>query len=151
MKRLKLIWEKFPITCLWFITIFATIPFTMISFTYYFYDDPSTIKEGINAVVFVLIWLVYSIYTGFSQKQYFLKFSLFYFPFLILSCLLADISLLFVYIAVLLTGPFNGFEYFITTNINLHLWGSVATLMLIVLCYYISYYLSRLVKVKTTN
>ena len=120
----------------------------MISMTYYFYDDPSTIKEGINAVVFVLIWLIYGVYTGYSQKKYFLKFSLFYFSFLILSCLLADISLLFVIIAVLLTGPFNGFEYFIDINANFFLWGSVGTLILVVLGYYTGTYIKSSIELR---
>lgn len=142
---MKLMWEKSKALSLWLITIVGTIPFTLISMTEYFWSVPPSITEGINAIVFILIWLLVSVYMGHKENKYFLKFSIIYFSFLILSILLGIIDALFGIsaIAILLAGPFTGLKYFISTESNLHIWGSVATLILVILSYYGGSFLNR--------
>lgn len=127
-----------------FVAVLGTIPFTIISMNDYFWDGSPTLGEGINAVVYISIWLGISVYMGYNRKQYFLRFSLIYFSFLIASCLLGYIQALFVFVPIvgLLAGPFNGLEYFIDTKSNLFLWGTIVTLILIILGFNASRFLN---------
>jgi len=133
---------------LWLIAIVGTVPFTLISYTDGLWGETASVSEGINAIVFILFWFISSAYMGYNQKKYFLKFSLIYFTYLILSSLLGFINALFglAIIAILLAAPFTGLGYFITTDANLIIWGSVATLVIVAIGYYGGTYFSEKVK-----
>ena len=96
-KRMKYVLENYPILqmiFLWLIAIFGTIPFTIISETEYFWSAPPTLSEGINTIIFVLVWFVISVYMGYNRKVNFLKFSLFYFFYLIIGIMVGSIDIL---------------------------------------------------------
>lgn len=142
---MKLMWEKSKMLSLWLIAIVGTIPFTLISLTEYVGSVPPTITEGINSVIFILIWVIVSVYMGTKENKYFKNFSSIYFSFLISSFLLGGIDALFslVIIALFLAGPFTGLGYFISTDANLQIWGSILTLMLVISSYYCGVFLNR--------
>jgi len=145
VKAMKLMWEKSKMLSLWLVAIVGTIPFTLISMPEYFWTVPPTITQGINSVVFILIWLLVGLYMGTKKNKYFLKFTLIYYSYLILSILLGFINALFsiVAFALMLAGPFTGLAYFISTDANFHLWGSVATLILVILSYFSGSFFNR--------
>jgi len=142
---MKLMWEKSKMLSLWLIAIVGTIPFTLISMPENFLSVPTTITQGINSVVYILLWIIASVYMGSKENKYFLKFSIIYFTYLILSILLGVIDALFInsIISILLMRPFAGLGYFIFTEANLNIWGSVATLILVILSYFGGSFLNR--------
>lgn len=126
-------WNSYVVFLL--ITTIGTIPFTLISMTQYFWSAPSTLTEGINAIVYMMIWLCCSFIMGAIQNKKFYIFSLIYFLFVLTSSLIAYISFFYVPIVAVLAGPFNGLEYFLKGDLNLYIIGPILNLLLITLGY----------------
>lgn len=119
-------------------TIVGTIPFTIISYTGFLWDDEPTLTEGINVIFYILIWLVISVYMGYVQQKRFRKFSLIYFSILFLSSILAKVPSLGLFIPIVLGlgGTYTGLGYYIDMGPNLFIWGPLFTLILIISGYY---------------